>query len=249
MAIDTLENEVKKLYNYENLCLLWRQAEANGSIDSSLTYTHGDKQEKISYALLDPKKDWSVENKEGISLNKFVEIATKRKMTGFYHDDMIFILSENVPEKFRQYVVLHEITERELEGIAEDNILDLSGYYENEKERKEFMERELKDAARYPHQQACVAEISEIFENGKEFAEEYSNWLKETNWDLDDQGTYFNQAIPDYLKKNNLASEEPLKVLIDFYLKIKPVCWNWEIKKIVGKFPWIEPFVKDKEFS
>jgi hypothetical protein len=218
-------------------------AQANGSIDS---YVLENPHEKISCALLDSKKDWSIKYKtRAVDLNKFVEFATKTKMTGFYHNEMFFILSDNVPDKFRPCVILHESTEKRLEGIAEENILDLS-YYEDKEEREKFIIKEMESARRYPHQQACIAELSHVFHQGKEFTEEYANWLKETNWDLDNPITFFNQAIPNYLKENNRVSDNPLKVLIDFYIKLKHDSWSPELRKAaLNKFPWIKSFEEE----
>lgn len=247
-----LQKEIRELYNLRNLSILWKIAEKNGDI-KTLNYTDHDTKKEVKYALLDPQKDWTKKIKdrgltEIVDLNRFVEIITKTGTTGFNHwfdYDLcfIFVVTENVPEEFRPFVAFHEAREMDLYGVAEGNIMDISYDYRDSQEREEFLKEELKEAKRYPHQQACIAEIAQVFLRGKEFSERFARWLKKEEGNPDIPDTFFNQAIPGFLKEANRLSKDPLEVLIEFFLELAKHDIFINPERFTEDWPWIEPFL------
>ena len=197
---------------------------------------------EYTFALLDPVKDWS----DGlINLNRLVDLLTKAKYAGFYKNDMIFLLKRNVPEEFEKFVVIHEIRERELAGVAENNIMDVSYYIEDEAEEREFLNKELEAGERYAHQEACLMELSIVFRQGKEFSEKYASWLIEMQGDPEAPDSFFHQAIPGFLKRKGRLLRPSLEIVIDFFLEVGRYSLSIPLPDdIPAIWPWMESYTE-----
>jgi hypothetical protein len=179
------QEEFDKLYNRRNLIFLYKIARVNGSIKTlkwiEKWHSREEKKEE-KYVLIASDKDWTAKIKgdsgaivDSVDLTRFVELLILSKMTGFHHYKISFIIKENIPnEDYIAPVAMHEITEIGLEGIGESSTLDVSYHIKDDKERKRFLEEEMGVARRYPHQEACKAELQLVFNKGEEFSRGYS---------------------------------------------------------------------------
>lgn len=256
------QEEFGKLYTHGNIKYLGQLAKLNGSMKAfkwKVSRGRGehkveeDKEEK--YALLERGKDWSAKLQDHhgfitgeIDLSRLVELLILSKMTGFHWGDVPFVIKDNVPVEFVELVAFHEITEIGLAGVAESCTYDMSYHYEDAKEREEFLKEELKEAARYPHERACEGELQIVFFRGEEFARRYADWLMETNGDLESPDTFFNQAIPGFLKENGRASKDSLSVIVEFYAELSSFMPESEYQRniIAEDWPWMEKYLPVK---
>ena len=221
----------------------------------------------VEYSLLDPNKEWrgrfKTENPfSGIpydaehNLQPLVQLATQAGMTaafssGFYSEKpRFFVFPVNVPEKFRPYVLLHEVRESDCQGVAVSCIND-NAYVMYEKGEhdlaEEYLEKEMDFAYKFPHLSACLDELGQVFGDGQELSQEFSEWLMRFNSDPTDPTTFFNQVIPGFLSRNQRLEKNPLNSVIEFYL-----CLDWvsgyeasqsEKDYFSSKWPWIKPFL------
>lgn len=252
------QEEFDSLYNQRNINYLGQLAKLNGSMQTlKWLKSRGreefrqDEKKDEKYALLERRKDWTASLKDNngfisgkIDMSRLVELLILSKMTGFHWGNVPFVIKDNVPLEFAKLVALHEIIEIGLAGVAESCTYDISYRFQDDEERGKFLEKELKDAARYPHERACEGELEIVFFRGEEFARRYANWLMETNSDLEASDTFFNQAIPGFLKENGRMSKNPLEILIEFYAEISQYNHSSEYqrKMIAEDWSWMEKY-------
>lgn len=118
----------------------------------------------------------------------------------------------------------------------------------SEQEVKKFINEEMEYARKFPHIEGCAAELSGVFSEGKEFSKRYSDWLLETNGELEDPSTFFNQVIPYFLSKNGRQDKSPLQSVVEFYLIVEHygVLGDSRREKLIKKWPWIETHIPEK---
>jgi len=108
-------------------------------------------------------------------LQSLIQIATEVGMTAaFSHTHYsskprFFVFPVNVPEKFRPYVLLHEVVESDHQGIAELCIIDITYELHVEGQHnlaEQYSREEMEFAHRYPHTEACLVELKQVFKHG-----------------------------------------------------------------------------------
>lgn len=218
----------------ESVC---QRAERNGAIRnfSCISYGRGN---VIPYVLLDPDYDWQ----EHAALVTAVSDsgATGLRSTG----GLIFVAPRNVPYQFVPYVLLHEIAESDSATVAFSNVSDVS-------EGRGPSEEDIQFARQWSHGRACLTELSNVFDEGRDFSREYSNWIFRKNSELDDKNSWFNQASLRFLERRERLNREPVESVIEFYLSL--CAWGHVDEsirqKVTSRFPWTKPFVSKNDFS
>lgn len=168
----------------------------------------------ITYALLE-EYNWCMEEvKEEFDLL----VSCGARAFGFEHSSLgfcVFVIPQNVPEKFRDYVVLHEF--EEITKFAIRQIQSAPSQY-SALEADEWKRRQEANARQYAHREACDLELEAVFNQGMFFANSYARWLIERQFKGLD--FYFENALPDFwtVDRRKRAKNSPLNAVINFYL-------------------------------
>lgn len=161
-------------------------------------------------------------------VRRWVELMEKDRVTGYCSCDRMglddscpFIIGKNVPEEFQGYVAIHEIFEGEVLPMS------ISSYQER---RYDAAERGFDTKLTPPeidaHRFACEVELMNVFLRGKEFSLKYTSWLPDA---------YFENADPDFLRKNQRDSMNQLELTVNFLRIISGSEEEW-----VEKYPWLK---------